>query len=337
MSQSRLPGKVGRMSTQQLPVLVTGAAGFIGARFVESCAARGLGVVSVDKREHFAGRSEHSGLAFGEIVDREELQGWLRSNQGGIGAIVHLGACSSTTGTDEAYYRRMNVEYSQMLWAHASEHGLPLVYASSAATYGDGTLGYDDDEAALPRLEPLNVYGRSKQSFDVWALEQERQRRAPGAWAGFKFFNVYGYGERHKGGQASVVLHAYDQIRKHGRVRLFRSHREGIADGQQKRDFVSVDDVVAVLHYALEKPIARGIYNLGTGQARTFLDLAGAVFRALGVEEGIDFVDTPAAIRDKYQYFTEARMERLRAQGYVAPFQALEDGVARYLRRLGAR
>lgn len=317
-------------------ILVTGAAGFIGARFVESCVAKGLSVVSVDKREHFQARHEHAGVSFGRIIDRDELGGWLKVDRVMPRAIVHLGACSSTTGTDEAYYRLMNVEYSQMLWRHASERGIPMIYASSAATYGEGEQGYDDDEARIPSLRPLNLYGNSKQLFDLWALGEAQEGRAPPSWAGFKFFNVYGFGERHKGAQASVVLHSYDQIRERGAVRLFRSHRPGIADGQQKRDFIFVDDVVRALHFALEKPIARGIYNLGTGQARTFLDLARAVFQALGKPERIEFIDTPERIRDRYQYFTEARMAKLRAAGYPDPFTPLEQGVESYLRRLSA-
>lgn len=315
-------------------ILVTGAAGFIGARFVESCALRGQRVISVDRRGHFRSRPEHAEVPFGPVVDRDELGEWLRAAGTPPRAIVHLGACSSTTGTDEEYYRRMNVDYSRMLWTYAADRGIPLVYASSAATYGDGAGGYDDDEARIPTLKPLNVYGNSKQLFDLWAIEQAHAGHAPPAWAGFKFFNVYGFGERHKGPQASVALHAFDQVRERGRVTLFRSHRQGIADGHQKRDFVFVEDVVKVLHFALERPVARGIYNLGTGEARTFLDLARAVFQALGKPERVEFIDTPEGIRDRYQYFTEARMGKLRGQGYAEPFTPLERGVERYLCRL---
>jgi ADP-L-glycero-D-manno-heptose 6-epimerase len=315
-------------------VLVTGAAGFIGAAFVKK--AVNSPIISVDRLSHFESRPEHQGIHWGEIVDRDALWTWLAhpANAGRVSAIVHMGACSRTTENDEDFLRRVNVEYSQKLWTFATEKKIPFVYASSAATYGGGEQGYDDDESRLGQLRPLNAYGRSKQLFDLWALAEERAGRTPSAWAGFKFFNVYGSGERHKGPQASVVLHSHDQIRENGRVRLFRSHKDGIADGHQKRDFISVDDVVSVLRFALEKPITRGIFNLGSGHARTFLDLARATALAMGQEPRIDFVDTPAAIRDKYQYFTEARMDRLRAEGYNTPFLSLEEGVKSYVARL---
>lgn len=315
--------------------LVTGAAGFIGARFIESCNTRGIAVISVDEKPLFAQRPEHRGIAFGEVVDRDELFEWLALNAAQeISAIVHMGACSRTTETDVEYLKKVNIEYSQKLWNFCAQNRIPFVYASSAATYGEGSLGYDDNEASMPRLQPLNEYGRSKQIFDCWALEQEHAGHAPPQWSGFKFFNVYGFGERHKGSQASVVLHAYDQIQKSGRVKLFKSHRPGIADGEQKRDFVAVGDVIDVLHFAIDKPIRRGIFNLGTGKAQTFLDLVHAVFEALGKSAQIDFVDTPIEIRDKYQYFTEARMERLVAEGYEKPFMGLREGVKQYLTRV---
>jgi ADP-L-glycero-D-manno-heptose 6-epimerase len=315
------------------PILVTGAAGFIGTRFVESCHLAGTPVISVDHRTHFDTRPEHTATSYGLIVDRDALFDWLAAERPPLAGIVHLGACTDTTETDEAYLTRVNVDYSKALWRYATEARLPFVYASSAATYGDGALGYDDDEALTARLVPLNAYGRSKLTFDAWALAQTE---TPPAWSGWKFFNVYGYGERHKGQMASVVLHAYDQLRRGEPISLFRSHREGIADGHQARDFVDVADVIAVLRFALETPVARGIFNLGTGTARTYLDLARAVCFSLGSAEHIAFVDTPLAIRDKYQYFTEARTERLRAVGYAAPFRALEDGIADYVARLSS-
>jgi ADP-L-glycero-D-manno-heptose 6-epimerase len=316
------------------PLLVTGAAGFIGARFVESCNALGLPVVSVDKSAHFETRPEHDGLDFGRIVDRDELFGWLDAERPKLSSIVHLGACADTTETDEAYLRRVNVEYSQNIWNHAAREKIPLVYASSAATYGAGELGYDDDVALLPRLKPLNLYGQSKNLFDAWALAAEKRGVKPPAWSGFKFFNVYGFGERHKNKMASVVLHACDQIRTNGSVKLFKSHRAGTADGEQKRDFIAVEDVLEVLHFARTKPIERGIYNLGSGEARTFLDLVRAVFASLGKPEKVIFIPTPEEIRERYQYFTQARMDRLRAQGYTKPFMSLEQGVAMYVKRL---
>lgn len=282
----------------------------------------------------FQSRPEHAGIAFGEVVDQRALFEWLKQTNPALAGIVHLGACTDTTETDVAYLQAANVQYSQALWREATERRVPFVYASSAATYGDGSLGYSDDEALVPYLKPLNPYGQSKLEVDAWILDQERAGSVPPAWSGFKFFNVYGFGERHKGRMASVALHAFDQIRETGRVRLFKSHREGIPDGHQKRDFIYIADVVDVLHFALEHPIRRGIFNLGTGQARTFLDLARCVFRELGRPERIEFVDTPVEIRARYQYFTEAATERLRQAGYRTAFTPLEEGIHRYVRDL---
>ena len=314
--------------------LVTGAAGFIGARFVESCNQRGIDLISVDILKFFDERSEHRGLEFGQRVDLEHLFDWLKKESPRLDAIIHLGAISDTR---EASWDRLNfpnVHYSQKLWDYATQNKVPFIYASSAATYGDGQLGYDDNESAMNQLKPLNAYGESKLKFDLWVLEQEKLGQHPPYWSGYKFFNVYGFGEKHKHFMSSVVLHAYEQIQTQGTVTLFKSHRPGIADGYQKRDFISVHDVVHVLHFASEKPIQRGIYNLGTGQARAFFELAQAAFQALHLPARIEFVDTPLSIRDKYQYFTEAKMERLRAQGYTAPFETLEEGVKRYIQRL---
>jgi len=317
-------------------LLVTGAAGFIGSRFV-SLHGSGRPLISVDEKRHVGARPEHAGIDFGTVVDRDDLPQWLADTKPALAGIVHLGACTDTTELDVAYLTRVNLEYTKTLWQHAAVQRIPFVYASSAATYGDGALGYDDADELTPRLRPLNPYGESKLQFDVWALGEERAGRTPPAWSAFRFFNVYGPGERHKGKMASVVLHAFDQIRAGGEVTLFRSHRPGVADGEQKRDFVFVDDVADVLEFALTKPLARGVYNLGTGTARTFLDLVRATVAALGAPERIRFVDTPEAIRERYQYFTEARMDRLRAAGWTRPFSSLEDGVARYVAWLRER
>jgi ADP-L-glycero-D-manno-heptose 6-epimerase len=238
---------------------------------------------------------------------------------------------------DPAVHERLNLDYSKALWGFCASRKVPLVYASSAATYGAGEHGWDDDERAITKLAPLNPYGWSKHRFDLWALERERYGSAPPTWAGFKFFNVYGFGERHKGRMASVVLHGYDQIAQIGKVRLFKSHKAGIADGDQRRDFVYVEDVVDVLFYAASGKISRGVYNLGTGKARSFADLATATFRALGKEPRVEFFDMPAELRERYQYFTEARMDRLRAAGWTRGFAPLEDGVARYVAWLRER
>ena len=317
-----------------MKVLVTGAAGFIGSRFVEVCQKKSYSVISVDEPSYFSSRAEHKNIQFGKIVDRSTLFDWLKTESPELNGIVHLGACTDTTEMDEQYLTRMNLDYSKSIWTYASQNHIPLVYASSAATYGDGSLGYDDAESLIPDLKPLNPYGESKRLFDLWALDQEKKGVNPPNWSAFKFFNVYGFGESHKEKMASVVLHAFDQIRKTGKVRLFKSHRSDIAHGHQRRDFIFVDDVVDVLFYALEKPIRRGIYNLGTGKARTFLDLVRPVFSTLQKPENIEFIDTPLAIRDRYQYFTEAKMDRLCVQGYMKSFTSLEGGVSKYVREL---
>ncbi|OFZ70833.1 MAG: ADP-glyceromanno-heptose 6-epimerase [Bdellovibrionales bacterium RIFOXYD1_FULL_44_7] len=319
---------------QKKSYLVTGAAGFIGARFVESCNKKNISVISVDAKSHFTERREHKSVLFERIIDRDQLLDHLKTKKPSFDCIVHIGACSNTMEFNTEYLNRMNVEYSKRLWTYATEMKIPFVYASSAATYGGGELGYSDDESLIPQLKPLNPYGESKQIFDLWALEQEKRGLTPPAWSGFKYFNVYGFGERHKGRMASVVMHAFDQINTTGKVRLFKSHRNGIDDGHQKRDFIFVQDVVDVMHYAVEKPLKRGIYNLGTGKARTFLDLARGVFSALAKAENIEFIDTPESIRERYQYFTEAKMERLRSSSYLKPFTSLEDGINKYITKL---
>lgn len=314
------------------PLLVTGAAGFVGARFVERCNQRGIPVISVDAPAYFQDRKEHAGVQFGQIVDREKLIEWLDKNE--VSAIVHLGACTDTGELDEAYLAKMNLDYSKAIWKYCTQKQIPLVYASSAATYGSGELGYDDDDALTPKLKPLNPYGESKRAFDAWVFSEEKAGRTPKSWAGFKFFNVYGFGETHKEKMASVILHSYRRILDTGVAKLFKSHRPDIRDGEQKRDFIFVEDVVDVLFFALEKPIARGVYNLGTGTARTWLDLVHATFKAMGRPEKIEFIPVPEELRERYQYFTEAKMDRLRAQGYTRHFTKLEDGVARYIERL---
>lgn len=315
------------------PLLVTGAAGFIGTRFVWSCLHRGIPVIAVDHLAHFTDRPEHR-LTPGLRIDREHLFDWLHANAPRLRAIVHLGACTNTMESDEGYLAKMNTGYSCRLWGYATQTGTPLLYASSAATYGNGALGYDDDERRLPLLQPLNPYGRSKHAFDLWALARASAGASPPWWAGFKFFNVYGFGERHKGPMASMVLQAFDQIRATGRVRLFRSHRPDIADGHQRRDFIAVEDVVAILHQAIRRGLGSGIYNLGTGWAHTFLELAQAVFRALGAPPHVEWMDTPAVLRAQYQYATEARMEKLFDQGILHRFRSLDAGVAGYVSEL---
>jgi len=313
-------------------ILVTGAAGFIGYQVARKLIHQKQSVVGVDEILFFETRDEHrdlhlEALSPDAILDREFYASMKAKGTTPVTGIIHMGACTDTTEMRVDYLNRVNLEYTKTLWQLATEFQIPFVYASSAATYGAGEQGYDDDESKIPLLKPLNPYGDSKQQFDLWALEEEKAGRTPPAWSGFKFFNVYGFGERHKGKMSSVVLQGFDQIRAHGQLKLFKSHKAGIADGEQKRDFVYVEDVVGILLFALQKPIRRGIYNLGSGQARSFLDLAKATFQALGREPKIEWVETPLSIRDRYQYFTEATMAKLKAQGYPRAMTSLEDGV----------
>jgi ADP-L-glycero-D-manno-heptose 6-epimerase len=319
--------------------IVTGAAGFIGARLSRYLADRHpeARFLWVDKLSHFENRKEIAEIlapveARAEKIHRDQFLSQLSLDPAfqKVSGIFHMGACSDTTQSDWEYLERVNVDYTKTLWRFCSDHQIPFVYASSAATYGGGEHGFADDESKTPLYEPLNLYGKSKQDFDLWALEEEAKGNHPPAWSGFKFFNVYGPGESHKGRMASVFLHAAHQIRTTGEMKLFKSHREGIAHGDQRRDFVFIDDVVAVLDFAMQKPIRRGIFNLGTGVARSFLDLGKAVFRALKKPENIQFIDMPEDIREKYQYFTEATMKRIRAEGYTHPFLTLEEGAEKY-------
>jgi ADP-L-glycero-D-manno-heptose 6-epimerase len=256
---------------------------------------------------------------------------WLDENQQWVQFIFHLGARTDTTEFDVAIFDELNLNYSKTMWNKCIEYAIPLVYASSAATYGLGELGYKDDHAIVDKLKPLNPYGRSKNDFDIWALKQEKH---PYYWAGLKFFNVYGPNEYHKGRMASVILHAFRQIRESKKMKLFRSHNPNYKNGEQLRDFVYVKDVVEVCMFLMNnrKPENNGLYNLGSGQARTFLDLTKNTFKALGVEEDISFIDTPEDIRDKYQYYTQADMSKLKSIGYDRPFTTLEEGVKDYVK-----
>jgi ADP-L-glycero-D-manno-heptose 6-epimerase len=324
-------------------ILLTGAAGFIGYRIAKRLQADGVGFVSVDNLDAFGSRPEHQDVRHIETYAPKAVEGaeFYRKRQGtpqAITGIVHMGACSDTTELRIDYLNEVNLNYTKSLWTRAQELGVPFVYASSAATYGAGELGYDDDEALMAKLKPLNPYGQSKLDFDVWALEQDRLGRCPPGWSGFKFFNVYGFGERHKGKMASVVLQGFDQILSKGELKLFKSHKAGIADGEQKRDFIYVEDVVDVVLLALKRPFRRGVYNLGTGEARSFFDLAKATFQALGKPPQIQFIDTPVEIRDRYQYFTQAKMQKtlqaMQAAGARPSFTSLEAGVALTIRDL---
>ncbi len=311
-------------------IVVTGAAGFIGSCLVSGLLKEGYkDLVLVDdfSREDKAGNYSNKNVT--ATIERTAFVSWLRDNQNQVQFVFHLGARTDTTEFDYDIFEELNIAYSKAVWQVCVEFGIPLVYASSAATYGLGEHGYLDSHSIVSKLKPLNPYGESKNEFDKWVLDQER---FPPFWAGLKFFNVYGPNEYHKGRMASVILHAFKQIQETGGVKLFRSHHEDYEDGKQLRDFVYVKDVVSVCTFLMENRPNSGIYNLGTGKSRTFLDLAKAVFKALDKEPQIGFIDTPKDIRDKYQYFTEAKMGKLRDAGFEAPFTSLEEGVSDYVK-----
>jgi ADP-L-glycero-D-manno-heptose 6-epimerase len=328
------------MASDELYV-VTGGAGFIGSNICAALARQNRRVVVVDWLEVGDKWRNLADIALHDIVRPDALAAWLERNGDGVAAVVHMGAISATTERDGDRLVSENIRLTLDLWAWCAARAVPFVYASSAATYGDGDQGFSDDDtpAALARLRPMNGYGWSKHMVDRRiALDVAEGRPTPPVWAGLKFFNVYGPREAHKGPMRSVALQLFQTLSAGGQVTLFRSHRPDYADGGQMRDFVYVADCVAVVLWILQQTRFGGIYNLGTGRARSFLDLAHAVFAAMGAEPRLAWVDTPEAIRERYQYFTEAGMERLRAAGFQAPFRSLEDGVADYfawLRRNG--
>lgn len=322
-------------------IVVTGAAGFIGSNLARRLAGEGHALLLVDhplveaKRPNLAGLDRFPLLRHDEFLDLLRRSG-APEPADGIEAVFHLGACSRTTEQDWSYLLDNNVRYSQVLWEWCAARRRPLIYASSAATYGDGTRGFDD-RTAPGELRPLNLYGRSKNDFDAWALEQVAAGRpAPPRWAGMKFFNVYGHGEAHKAGMTSVVLNAWRQVVATGRVKLFRSTHPDFPDGGQRRDFVHVGDCIAHMLWLWRRAGTAGLFNSGTGRARTFLDLAHAVFAALGRRPEIEFIDMPAGLAAQYQNHTQAETGKLRAAGCDVPVTSLEDGVAEYVARLQA-
>lgn len=311
-------------------IIITGAAGFIGSVVVGHYLRQNeTDLVLVDdfsREEKKANWENREGVT---LIERMKLQGYLSGLSNPPEAIIHLGARTDTSEQDWNIFIELNLEYTKMIWNYCVQNDVPLVYASSAATYGGGENGFDDDHATIDQLKPLNPYGRSKQEFDLWALSQEK---SPPFWAGLKFFNVYGPNEYHKGRMASVFFHAFNQIQANGHLKLFRSHREDVANGEQRRDFIYVMDIVKVIEWLLLNRPENGLYNLGSGEARTFLDLGKSVFAALGLEADIRFIDTPLDIRDSYQYYTCANMEKLLKNGYNQPFTTIESGADEYVR-----
>ncbi|NBW32797.1 MAG: ADP-glyceromanno-heptose 6-epimerase [Cytophagia bacterium] len=312
-------------------IIVTGAGGFIGSNLAARLAGLGYRdlVLVDDWNDGTKALRLESGLT-GQTVHRDAFPEWLHQNQAYVQQVFHLGARTDTMLGDEEVFERLNLNYSKEVWKVCAAFGLPLVYASSAATYGGGEQGFKDGTEGLERYRPLNPYAWSKHRFDLWVSEQTR---TPLRWAGLKFFNVYGPGEGPKGRMASVVWHAYRQIQETGKVKLFRSHRPDVQDGHQSRDFVFVDDVAAVCLWFMTHEHPSGIYNLGSGRARTFMDLVLALFKSLNLEPNLEFVDTPLEIRESYQYYTCADMQWMHPLGCEHAFTDLETGVASYVSR----
>ena len=311
-------------------IIVTGAAGFISSCLVGALNEKGFNnIVVVDDFSKTEKSENLVGKTLVAKVPRADFFQWAENFKSEIDFVFHLGARTDTTEFDKAIFDELNMEYSQNMWNLCAQNGIPLVYASSAATYGLGEFGYDDNHEIIDQLKPLNPYGDSKNDFDKWALQQDK---APPFWAGLKFFNVYGPNEYHKGRMASVIMHAFRQINETKAMKLFASHNPDYKDGEQLRDFVYVKDVVSVCLYLQENRPENGLYNLGTGTARTFNDLVKATFKALEIEPQISYIPTPEDIRDKYQYFTEANMNKLVKSGYSKKFYTLEEGVQDYVK-----
>jgi ADP-L-glycero-D-manno-heptose 6-epimerase len=311
-------------------IIVTGAAGFIGSGLISRLNQDGFfNIIAVDDFSKIEKAENLEGKIIKEKVERNSLFSWIDVNNRDIEFIFHIGARTDTTEFDKAIFDELNVNYSKDIWHKCVDYQIPLVYASSAATYGLGEYGYDDDESTLSQLKPLNPYGDSKNEFDIWALQQDKK---PFFWAGLKFFNVYGPNEYHKGRMASVIMHAYNQIKATDKMKLFRSHNPDFKDGEQMRDFIYVKDLIDVCIFLMHHRKDSGIYNLGSGQARTFKDLVINTFLSMDKTPDISFIDTPIDIRDKYQYFTEANMSKLRSIGYARPFHSLEEGVTDYVK-----
>ncbi|MDE3254396.1 MAG: ADP-glyceromanno-heptose 6-epimerase [Bacteroidota bacterium] len=313
----------------QKTYVITGAAGFIASYLVGFLNRQGIDqLILVDDFSRPDKAANLANKKYLQKIERSIFFDWLKTNTIAIDGVFHLGARTDTTEMNYAIHDALNVVYSQQIWNWCAEKNIPLVYASSAATYGNGELGYIDDHKIVDQLKPLNPYGVSKNNFDAWALQQTA---TPPFYAGVKFFNVYGPNEYHKGRMASVIMHAFNQIQSKGSMTLFKSHHPDFKDGEQIRDFIYVKDIVSICVWLMEHQPTSGLYNAGTGEGRTFVDLAKGLFSAINKPADIQFIDTPIDIRDKYQYFTQADTKKLRAAGYPIPFTSLEDGIKEYV------
>jgi len=316
-------------NSRKSTVVITGAAGFIGSCLLgELLRQNSYTLIAVDDftiTKKQANYKDKHGVHF---IERKDFIQWFEQHAEAVDVVLHIGARTDTTEQNLEILTTLNLAYSKRLWEICTKHELPFIYASSAATYGNGEFGYDDDHGLIPLLKPMNPYGQSKQDFDLWALAQHS---TPPFWAGLKFFNVYGPNEYHKGRMASVVFHTFNKIKETGGMQLFRSHKAGVADGYQSRDFVYVKDVVNVIQFLMNNKPASAIYNLGSGEANPFIFLAKYTFEAMGKEPNISFIDTPLDIRDTYQYYTCASMKKLRDAGYKATFHSLKEGINDYV------
>jgi ADP-L-glycero-D-manno-heptose 6-epimerase len=310
-------------------IVVTGAAGFIGSYVVGKLNSEGYtDIVIVDKYDDPLKFQNYNSKIYSEIVDRDIFFDWLADHEQSVRMIIHLGARTDTVGQEAEIYQELNLIYSQNIWNACIQYDLPLIYASSASTYGDGNQGFDDDHSLIPELKPLNLYAKSKHDFDCWALEQRQQ---PSFWVGLKFFNVFGPNEYHKDRMASVIFQAFNTISETGKMDLFRSHHSDFEDGEQSRDFIYVEDIAKVILFFMNHRKDSGVYNVGTGEARSYLSLTKAVFKSMRKDEEIGFVDTPEDLRGKYQYYTCANIQKLKRVGYNEPFFSLELGIEEYV------
>jgi ADP-L-glycero-D-manno-heptose 6-epimerase len=310
-----------------MKIAVTGAAGFIGSALVSQLNTLGFNdLILVDQFDKPLKQPNLKDKVYDLLIDRALFPNEKLHDKPDV--IFHIGARTDTTEMDKSIFETLNIAYSKMLWNYCVENQIPFIYASSAATYGDGESGFDDTDP-IKNLVPMNPYGDSKQIFDLWVLEQ---KETPPNWHGFKFFNVFGPNEYHKGRMASVVFHAFNQINQSEKIKLFQSHKDGIAHGDQKRDFIYVKDLLSVLLFAWQEKPTNGIYNLGTGIARSFNDLAYAIFASLNKQPQIEYIPTPIDIRDTYQYYTQAAMQKLKEAGYKKEFYRLEQGVDDYVK-----